>query len=121
LNTTGVSPIVGGETYADSASFTLNTTGVSLVIGGASYADSANFTLLTVAADTLNTVVYDATGHYFQFSVTKEAGVNCVVQATVSLSPDVWINLVTNVAPFTFVDSSSGTVTQRYYRVMFLP
>ena len=124
LNTTGVSPIIGGATSADSANFTLNTTGVSPIVGGASLADSANFILnLTGFPPTPAMLIAPVftPGHIFQFTLTGQSGSQYVVQGTTGLSPAIWVNLVTNVAPFIFVDTSASTVTQHFYRVMFLP
>jgi uncharacterized repeat protein (TIGR01451 family) len=118
--------IVGGATYADSGSFTLDTTGVSPIIGDASYADSANFTLNVTSfppTPALLLAPVFTPGQYqnLQFTVTGQAESQYVVQGTTSLSPAIWVNLVTNAAPFVFVDTTAGIATQHFYRVLFLP
>jgi hypothetical protein len=122
LNT---SATVGGATYADSANFTLNLTGISLIIGGATFADSASFTLNTVPFSPmpilLTAALYNLMNHNFQFNVTGQAGAQYIVQATASLVPSDWSNLATNVGPFTFVDTNTNGIPQRFYRVLLQP
>jgi len=55
----------------------------------------------------------------FQFTVSGTAGSNYVVQATTTLNPANWISLVTNTAPFVFIDTNQ--FSQRYYRSLILP
>jgi hypothetical protein len=47
------------------------------------------------------------------------SGSNYVVQASSNLSSAIWLPLLTNASPFTFVDTSS-TLGRRYYRAVFI-
>jgi uncharacterized repeat protein (TIGR03803 family) len=125
LNTTGISSIVGGASFADSASLVLNLTGLSTIVGGAAYADSANFalntTLFSPTPILLTAAFYNLMDHNFQFKVTGQAGAQYIVQAASSLVSGDWIDLATNVGPFTFVDTNTNIVPQRFYRVLLQP
>jgi DNA/RNA endonuclease G (NUC1) len=56
----------------------------------------------------------------FQFAITGATGSNYIIQATTDLSSPNWIPILTNVAPFTFVDTNT-TFSQRFYRVQTAP
>jgi DNA/RNA endonuclease G (NUC1) len=52
----------------------------------------------------------------FQFTISGTTGSNYIVQATTNLNPANWITLLTNPAPFSFVDTNT-VFNQRFYRV----
>jgi hypothetical protein len=67
-------------------------------------------------AGTLGSPAYTA-NNQFQFTVTGSAGSNYVVQVATNLAaPTVWVSLLTNTSPFTFVDSNAQNFPQRFYR-----
>jgi hypothetical protein len=57
------------------------------------------------------------TNNQFRFTLTGTAGSSYVVQAATNLvaSPN-WISLVTNAAPFSFVDSNAAAFSRRFYQ-----
>ena len=57
------------------------------------------------------------TNNQFRFTVNGWTGTNYVVQATTNLASPAWISLLTNAAPFTFVQSNASSFGQRFYRV----
>jgi len=59
------------------------------------------------------------TKQQFHFTVSGTAGSNYVVQATTNLNPANWIPLITNAAPFLFIESNP--LPQRFYRSLVLP
>jgi hypothetical protein len=59
------------------------------------------------------------TGGHFSFQVTGVSGGKYVVQATSDLAH--WTSLQTNTAPFTFQESTTNNVGQRFYRATYLP
>lgn len=52
----------------------------------------------------------------FSFTVTGSTGSNYVVQVSTNLAFENWIPVMTNAAPFSFVDSAVGIPGQRFYR-----
>ncbi len=56
------------------------------------------------------------TNNQFSFTVTGTTGSNYVVQATTNLAQPNWIPLVTNPAPFVFIQSNANFYGQRFYR-----
>jgi hypothetical protein len=57
----------------------------------------------------------------FSFTLTGTAGSNYVVQATTNLALPNWIPLLTNAAPFSFVDSNAALFGLRFYRAVVVP
>jgi DNA/RNA endonuclease G (NUC1) len=57
----------------------------------------------------------------FQFTVNGWNGTNYVVQATTNLISTDWIPLITNAAPFQFVQSNANSFPQRFYRAILAP
>ena len=57
----------------------------------------------------------------FQFTVTGQAGANYVIQVSTNLSAANWLALLTNAAPFTFVESNALSYPARFYRAVFRP
>jgi hypothetical protein len=54
-------------------------------------------------------------------TLTGPAGVNCIVQAGTSVSSRSWTSLVTNLVPFTFIETNTGLFNQRFYRALIAP
>ena len=54
----------------------------------------------------------------FQCTVIGQPGTLCVVEAATSLVDGVWVPLQTNSAPFTFIDTNTGSFSQRFYRAV---
>lgn len=69
------------------------------------------------AAPSLSTLTF--AGDHFQFVVGGTTGSNYVVQASTNLIAPVWVPVMTNAAPFTFVESN--IYPQRYYRATVAP
>jgi hypothetical protein len=57
----------------------------------------------------------------FQLDVTGQTGASYVIQATTNPATADWLSLLTNAAPFTFVESNAALYPARYYRAMLLP
>ncbi len=53
----------------------------------------------------------------FALTVLGDTNVECVVQASTNLVD--WVPVLTNTAPFTFVDSNAAQFSQRYYRTVY--
>ena len=66
---------------------------------------------------TLTGMRYNA-NHQFQFTVTGGAGLPYgVLVSTNVLTPLAnWLPLITNLSPFTFIDSNAPAFPQRFYR-----
>ena len=60
-----------------------------------------------------------ATG--FSVLVSGQPGSVYCLQATTSLSSGNWVNITTNTAPFTFLDTSATNTTHRFYRAVSMP
>ncbi len=120
----------GNVSGADSATLTLSNVQTSaqgdytvVVISSVGPTTSSNATLTVNAAATapaLSAPMYLG-NNGFQFQVSGAPGVNYVVQASTNLVTTNWVSLSTNVAPFTFVDSSASNYVQRFYRAVYLP
>jgi endonuclease/exonuclease/phosphatase family metal-dependent hydrolase len=61
------------------------------------------------------------TNRSFQFTLSGTAGSNYIVQASTNLSASDWVSLLTNAAPFGFVDANAGLFPQRFYRALAAP
>lgn len=59
-----------------------------------------------------------ATNNQFQFAVNGWTGTNYIVQAATNLISPNWISLITNAAPFQFVQSNANVFPQRFYRAI---
>jgi endonuclease G len=57
----------------------------------------------------------------FQFTLTGTTGSNYIVQAATNLAAPNWIPLVTNTAPFVFIQSNANLFAQRFYRAVVAP
>jgi hypothetical protein len=97
-----------------------------LVSGGGYGRGPTLFDMVTVYGEAINMAatlvspVY-TTNSQFLFSVTGRAGSNYVIQAATNLSAPNWLPVLTNAAPFTFVESNGVPRPQRFYRAVFLP
>ena len=92
------------------------TTGsVSVIAPGGLATSVGNFTVSVPAIAPTFTLV-TVTNNQFQFTVSGTAGSNYVVQATTNLAPPNWIPLITNPAPFVFIQSNANLFMQRFYR-----
>lgn len=54
----------------------------------------------------------------FSFNISNEGGTPCVIQTSTNLVN--WSPVLTNTAPFTFVDSNPAASRQRFYRAVSL-
>ena len=79
------------------------------------FSSEATYTV-PVAPVTLGAPV--RTGKQFSFSVLGTTGSQYVVQASTNLVK--WVTLLTNTAPFTFVDTNAASFSKRYYRTYYL-
>jgi hypothetical protein len=60
-------------------------------------------------------------GNPFRFTLLGTVGSNYIVQAATDLARPVWLPLVTNAAPFEFVESDKNEFPQRFYRAIVAP
>jgi hypothetical protein len=60
-------------------------------------------------------------GRGFQFNLTGQSGASYVVQAATNAAAGAWTNLITNLAPFIFVDSNASLYPRRFYRALSQP
>jgi len=79
-------------------------------------------TIISSSSPPANPAVLSAatwnTNGFIQFLLTGSAGSNYVVLGSPDLSIPSWTPLLTNAAPFTFVDSNSPTLLQKFYRAV---
>lgn len=61
------------------------------------------------------------TNGLFRFTLTGTTGTKYMVQTTTSLSSTNWTTLVTNVSPFTFIETNTGMSNSRFFRGMPVP
>jgi len=93
---------------------TLGTTDPDFVVQGTiaqvfAPASAPTFSLLTF------------TGNQFHFMVNGTTGSNYIVQATTNLAAPVWVAVITNPAPFLFIESNIDANPQRFYRSVVAP
>ena len=55
----------------------------------------------------------------FALTVSGVSGYKYVVQVSTNLAS--WVSVLTNTAPFTFVDVNASQFSQRFYRAYYLP
>lgn len=88
---------------------------------GSTTSTVATITVLVPAlAATLGPPSYTA-NNQFQFTVTGATGSNYIVQASTNLATGNWLSLLTNPAPFTFVETNVPSFTKRFYRAWYSP
>jgi endonuclease/exonuclease/phosphatase family metal-dependent hydrolase len=99
--------------------------------GGGTYATSGTvrFDMVTLSGTTIPIAPPTAAvlgaptleaGRVLRFTVTGQAGADYIVQAATNLS-DAWWPVHTNRSPFTFAETNSAPLSQRYYRVLAAP
>ena len=109
-NQVTISGLVPGTTYYFAA------TAVDVFGVESGFSNETSYTApMTLAA--LNLAA--SKGGQFSFTVSGDAGQLYVVQASTNLIN--WTSIQTNVAPFLFMDSNTGSFQQRYYRAFLLP
>jgi len=79
---------------------------------------AAVLTISPTVAATLVTVAPPSKGQ-FALNVNGVTGYNYVVQISTNMVN--WASVLTNTAPFTFVDPNAGQYKQRFYRSFYLP
>jgi hypothetical protein len=60
-------------------------------------------------------------GNQFRFTVTGPTGATCVVQMSSNVAPANWISIYTNTSPFTFIQTNTAGLPQRFYRALTIP
>jgi hypothetical protein len=60
-------------------------------------------------------------GPLFQFQLAGKPGSNYIVQTSSNLMLNYWVPILTNPAPFTFVDTNRPNFPVRFYRALFAP
>jgi hypothetical protein len=79
---------------------------------------AAALTVNPTTAATLATVAPPSQGQ-FALTVNGVTGYKYVVQVSTNLVT--WVSVMTNIAPFTFVDTNASQFKQRFYRSFYLP
>jgi endonuclease G len=97
------------------------TTGpISVIAPGGLATSGGNFTVSNPAiAPSFSSLTF--TNDQFQFTVNGTTGANYVVQVATNLTAPDWKSLLTNAAPFSFVETNAGTFGQRFYRATVAP
>jgi parallel beta-helix repeat protein len=54
----------------------------------------------------------------FQFDLTGQSGAYYIIQASTNLAGGNWLNLSTNLSPFTFTDTNASLLPGRFYRAL---
>ena len=75
---------------------------------------AASFRTRVDSAPIISTLL--TTNNQFRFTVNGYTGTNYIVQSSTNLMATNWIPLLTNAAPFTFIQSNANTFKQRFYR-----
>ena len=83
---------------------------------GSTRSTVASLVVYTNATPTLSVDAASTNGQ-FQFDVSGVTGLNYSVQASTNLI--YWVPLMTNVSPFSFVDTNAVLFPQRFYRSVF--
>jgi hypothetical protein len=104
-----LSNLVAGKTYYFAAKTYDRAGNQSAFSSEAAYTVSTTWAMLGAV---------QKTGKQFSFSVTSATSSKYVVQASTNLVK--WVNLQTNTAPFTFVDTNSAGFARRFYRTYYL-
>jgi predicted esterase len=61
------------------------------------------------------------TNTQLSFTLTGADGATCIVQAATNVPSPSWTSLVTNRAPFTFIETNTSLFHQRFYRALLAP
>lgn len=84
--------------------------------------DSISLSTLMCCEDSRPTIsAAQLNGAQFQFQLTGRAGSNYIIQASSNLLGNNWISILTNPAPFTFVETNFIGYPMRFYRAQFGP
>jgi hypothetical protein len=114
-------PITGATySFLTLTNVTLSDSGYYYVVAsnpnGSRASSSARLTVfLPVIAATLGSPTY-TTNNQFQFTVTGTVGTDYVVQVSTNLATADWVSLLTNAAPYTFVETNAHGFPHRFYR-----
>ena len=84
---------------------------------GATQAIVANLVVYSTAAATLTPAGTGYAAGQYTFAVTGVPGYQYIVQASTNYVN--WVPVLTNTAPFTYVDPKAGQFRQRYYRAVW--
>jgi endonuclease G len=97
------------------------TTGpISVIAPGGLATSTGNFTVINPAiAPSFLSLSF--ANDQFQFTVNGTMGSNYVVQVTTNLAAPDWEPLLTNAAPFSFIETNAGMFGQRFYRATVAP
>lgn len=116
LNGTNVSFILNSGNQITATVPTNATTGpISVIAPGGLATSVGNFTV-TVPASVPSFSLITFVNNQFSFTVTGTSGTNYIVQAATNLTSPIWVPLITNPAPFVFIESNANSFEQRFYR-----
>lgn len=82
------------------------------------YSGEVSYTV-PMSENILTAATYAASSHQFSFAVNGSSGSQYVVEASTNLIT--WIPLITNSAPFVFVDSGAASFGRRFYQALPVP
>jgi hypothetical protein len=80
--------------------------------------NQVNLQVLTTAAATLGSPTISSNGQ-FGFSVVEVPGLRYAIQQSSNLVD--WLPVLTNIAPFSVVDTNTPLAPRRFYRAVYLP
>jgi len=89
------------------------------VSNGVMSANSSSALLTVLSPAPVLSQPFSPASGQIQFDVVGIAGSNYVVQASTNCVD--WSPMVTNVSPFTFAETNTGSIPARFYRAAFLP
>jgi uncharacterized delta-60 repeat protein len=118
------SDIPGANTnsYTIASAQTTNAGSYAVVVTNCAGSVTSEVATLTVLVPpTLTAIAFNTINLQFEFMVAGNVGSNYVVQARTNLSAGDWVPLLTNPAPFMFVDTNAPQYPQRFYRALFWP
>ncbi len=116
-------PPAEDEIAAGSAASAIHATARDTTTIGGPHAFVTNWTVVACALcpnPVLESPAYTA-NNKFQFRLTGGTGFNYVIQAATNPAAPNWLSLLTNAAPFTFVETNAALYPVRFYRAMLLP
>lgn len=76
---------------------------------------------LTIICPPTQVIVVAYTNDFATLIMTGADGFKYALQGSSAVGPAVWVNLVTNTAPFIFKDSENSGAPRRFYRGLFVP
>ncbi len=116
--------------FESSATGNANSNYVTTAGAGYTTGGTVRYDMMTISAETiippdaepaLTKADFATPAGQFRLTITGAAGYNYAVQASTNLALGNWSSIHTNVSPFAFTDAVSLTLTQRFYRAVFLP